>query len=133
MAVHEAALLLLAGAAHLQRRGLHLRGARPALLQDRQLREPLLQRAPAPGAADDEPRRAQVRRALHRDARARRARQDHPSREFILLCFFPESIQRELVRHVLGSEPPAFASPVSLLTEKLLLKLVQAEEEAKRT
>jgi len=34
---------------------------------------------------------------------------------------------------VLGSEPPAFASPVSLLTEKLLLKLVQAEEEAKRT
>ena len=99
MAVHEAALVLLAGAAHLQRRGLHLRGARPALLQDRQLREPLLQRAPAPGAADDEPRRAQVRRALHRDARARRARQDHPSREFILLCFFPESIQRELVRH----------------------------------
>lgn len=61
VAVHEAVVLLLAGAAHLQRRGVHLRGARPALLQDRQLREPQLQRAPPPVAADDEPRRAQVR------------------------------------------------------------------------
>jgi hypothetical protein len=70
VAVHEVVVLVLAGATHLQRRGLQLRGARPALLQDRQLREPQLQRAPPPGATDDEPRRAQVCRALHRHARA---------------------------------------------------------------
>jgi hypothetical protein len=71
--VHEVVVLLLAGATHLQRRDIHLRGARPALLQDRQLREPQLQRAPPSGAADDELQRVQVRRALHRHARARRA------------------------------------------------------------
>jgi hypothetical protein len=64
MAVHEAALLLLAGAAHVQRRGLHLRGARPPLLQDRQLRESRLQRAPTEGAADDESRRRDARKSV---------------------------------------------------------------------
>jgi hypothetical protein len=107
VAVHEVVVLLLAGATHLQRRGLHLRGARPALLQDRQLREPQLQRAPPPGAADDEPRRVQVRRALHRHARARRARQDHPSCEFFLLrrpsyvpCFFLVSLTEKHLKLV---------------------------------
>lgn len=86
VALYEAAGVRVAGAAVLQRGGVHLRESREEVPEDRRRsRGAGLPGGAEEGHADDEPRRPQVRRAVHPELRLRRIREGRQGGKYSLI------------------------------------------------